>query len=318
MSNHSPPETPPSPLDPTCFNMGDASTPTEHSDVITHAVFSSKTTEENKEEFEAELTEDVNGDLVDAPVEASPAINDSSVHLQETMPSTNGTAMTKEELEAKLAEVTADNEIAILCALLAESRAQTVEARAQTVEAQKEVIELKLTQAKATVQALREQLQEANQALADKDAELVNVKQDTEQALADKDAELVNVKQDAEQALADKDAELVNVKQDTEQALADKDAELVNVKQDTEQALADMDAELAKLGPFKKGQKVHVFSVCDEEKVPVCWNGKILEVCRGRRLGLCKLEFELPDDYPEDVEPFEYWHVATIRRGWLE
>ncbi|GFH58483.1 predicted protein [Chaetoceros tenuissimus] len=179
MCDHSPPESLFSPLASRSMQMGrDAGTPLVPSSPFkNYTVVSSKATEENREEFEAELTEDINNNLADTSVVPSAAIDDSSVHnLQETMPSTDTTTMRKEELEAKLAEATDDICELINCGMQILSK--------------KEGIELKLLEAIATIQALGEQLQDTKQALADKDAELVNVKKNTKQALANKDAEL--------------------------------------------------------------------------------------------------------------------------------
>ncbi|GFH58480.1 predicted protein [Chaetoceros tenuissimus] len=88
MSDRSrPPETPPSPLDPLTIQMGiEGTTPIVPSSVFkNHVVISSKTTEENKEEFEAELTRDVNGDLADTSIEPISVINDLTTKEKEEL-----------------------------------------------------------------------------------------------------------------------------------------------------------------------------------------------------------------------------------------
>lgn len=173
MSDHSPPETPPSPLAPRSLQIGIESTPFVPSSAIkNHVVVSSKTTEKNKEEFEAELTRDVIDDLADTSFEPSAAIDDSSVHLQETMPSTDATTMTKEEfLEAKLDEVTADVRELIYCGL--------------QILSEKEGIKLKLLEANATAQ---EELANKDAVIANKIAELV----DKNAVIANKDTVIAN------------------------------------------------------------------------------------------------------------------------------
>ena len=187
MSDHSPPETPPSPLAPRSLQIGIESTPFVPSSAIkNHVVVSSKTTEKNKEEFEAELTRDVIDDLADTSFEPSAAIDDSSVHLQETMPSTDATTMTKEEfLEAKLDEVTADVRELIYCGL--------------QILSEKEGIELKLLEANATAQ---EELANKDAVIANKDTVIAN----RDAVIANKIAELA----DKNAVIANKDTVIAN------------------------------------------------------------------------------------------------------------